>query len=108
MLPPILLLVVAHYSWLAQQKNLPFEITSIYRPPNTIAGESNIHADYRAVDISVRGWSQDDILEVRDEIQATYRKYGAKHPTTLEREVFVWGDPKHLDHVHLQVSPEFK
>lgn len=89
---------------------LPLVITSIIRPKIKGVSVSNTHAEGRAFDISVRGWSYEDIMFLVDccnedlNIGAISFSDGKEREAIFEDDVFRDGKQIKWRHIHLQVS----
>lgn len=67
------LLVLADYVLAhTETYNLPMVITSIIRPKIKGVSKTDIHAKGRAFDLSVRGWSKEDIAFLVDNINEKF------------------------------------
>jgi hypothetical protein len=69
-----LLLIAISTVKVAQRRRLPILITSIIRGRIPGVSESDTHATGRAFDMSIHGWSVDDIDEVLIEVNAEHAK----------------------------------
>lgn len=100
------LLILAQFAYeYCQEYNLPMVITSIIRPRIPEISRTDTHAQGRAFDISVRGWSDHDIEYL---VQATNKKFhiGAiSLRDKLEREAVYEDGVSYgtAPHIHFQV-----
>jgi hypothetical protein len=91
------------FDWCAIRK-LPVIITSIIRPRIPGVSKSDTHAQGRAVDISVKGWSVDQCLEFQDYMNHNFgEQYGAISLTDGKPRACVYHGGTALHH-HLQVK----
>lgn len=105
-LQPTLILVIGKMIQWCDKRGLPFVITSAVR--NFEQGQvSQTHPEGRAVDISVKGWTANDIYDFEKEWEANEiaRKYGAvKADGTVNLAHYhtvAGGAP----HFHVQIRP---
>lgn len=63
---------------------------------------SKTHEEGRAIDISVRGWPEKLIQEIKNEMNSIYRDWGTCRPGGIPK-VFVYHDAGSGFHIHLQV-----
>lgn len=90
------LLVLADYVFAhTETYNLPMVITSIIRPKIPGVSKTDIHAKGRAFDLSVRGWSQDDIDFLVDAVNETFKIGAISLRDGKEREA-VFEDDEYL------------
>lgn len=60
-----------------EAESLPLTITSIIRPKIPGISVSNTHAEGRAFDISIRGWTQDEIDRIVIDVNNHFKSVGA-------------------------------
>lgn len=107
------LLVLADYILAhTETHKLPMVITSIIRPKIKGVSKTDIHAKKRAFDLSVRGWSKEDIdflVDVINEkftIGAISLRDGQEREAVFEDAEFdEEGDQTKWPHFHFQVRP---
>lgn len=90
------------HNW-AFERNLVFRLTSVVSEEkrDVILGRvSASHREGRAFDISIRGWTTDDIDDFREDLQRKFGQYGAVSLRDNVRRLVV---VKH-DHIHVQIS----
>lgn len=102
-----LLKVAEHLLDHCYSHNLPLIITSIIRPKIKGVSKTDIHSTGRAFDISVRGWSADDIaflvFVMNDDL-----KFGAISARSGKENEVIYEDGIKLGtapHLHFQVRP---
>ena len=87
-------LVLAVATLLLSRYNAKLVITSIFRE------NDGIHGDWRACDIKISNFgSTEEIREAVEWINKTF----IYDPARPRYKTAVYGDDKHLDHIHLQV-----
>lgn len=59
---------------ICKKRNIPFLVTSIIRPRIEGVSATDIHADGRAFDLSVRGFTTDDLDELLVEVNKMHAK----------------------------------
>ena len=104
---PQLLTVLAYVNLFAHANDLPFKVTSIYRTPehNELLGSvSKTHTEYRAFDLSLRGWPTNKVLEMEKEVEGVYGKYGAISASTGKSNLVVIHNSGHGYHGHFQIK----
>lgn len=100
--------VIAH----CETHKLPLVITSIIRPKIKGVSKTDIHSKGRAFDISVRGWSKEDIKFLEDAINEKFTIGAISLTDGKEREAVFEdaefdkeGDQVKFPHFHFQVRP---
>lgn len=99
-------LVIDMAHW-ADENGCPFLITatiSTEEEDKKLARVSLSHREGRAVDISTNGW---DDLQIKDFLNYYRRKFnylGATSKADNEKKLIVYGDRRHLNHFHIQIS----
>lgn len=104
---PYVLMMFAHLVRFAYEKDLPVVVTSIIRSPEEnarLAASSKTHVEGRALDISVKGWSDQDLSELEAEINLLFKQYGAiSYKTGRSRPIVIHNGT--APHIHLQSRP---
>jgi hypothetical protein len=101
--PKLLIILDALVSY-CDTMNLPIKITSIIRPKIEGVSKTDIHADGRAFDISLIGWTNSDARDCAHTINRTLNTGAYSLKDGLEREV-VFEDGINAGqgrHLHLQ------
>lgn len=65
------------------------------------------HREGRAVDISIKGWSDRDIKAFIETFTLLYGSIGAVSLGTNKPTLIVFGDSAHKDHMHVQLNRSF-
>lgn len=87
----------------AFERGLPFRVTSVLSDEakdRRLNRVSSSHREGRAFDISIQGWTIDDIDDFREDMQRKFGHYGAFSIRDDVRRLVVI---KH-DHIHVQIS----
>jgi len=99
---PKLFMVWSHFLMFADQRALPVTVTNILNKyPES---KSNTHPEGRAIDISIKGWTMEEILKCVTYLNTTVLDYGAISAQTGEPRVVYYHDIGRGSHFHLQVS----
>lgn len=110
-LHPVLIMIIADTDYyLSLRGHDGVKITDSWSTKSRdekIGRVSSSHSEGRAVDFSVFGISKDTIKNLQTYLEKKYLKYGAISRSTGEVNLFVYGDDRHLDHVHLQIHKRF-
>lgn len=101
---PELLILIDYVISHCETYNLPLTITSIIRPKINGVSKSVTHQEGRAFDISVRGWSHEDIKFLVDNINDKFTIGAISLKDGKEREaIYEDGVTAGLgSHIHLQ------
>ena len=105
-LQPTLILVIGKMLQWCDKRSLPFVITSAVR--DFEKGQvSQTHPEGRAVDISVKGWTANDIYDFEKEWEANEiaRKYGAVKADGTVNLVYYHTVAGGAAHFHTQIRP---
>jgi hypothetical protein len=100
-----LLVVLAFAKMYANKYRLPFQFNSIHSDLPPADRTSNIHAQKRAIDVDVDGWSELHRQKLTKFLNGLFgarwgtKKWGSPNTT----KVCLYGDDAHLDHFHFQV-----
>jgi hypothetical protein len=105
------LLVLADYVLAhTETHKLPMVISSIIRPKIPGVSKTDIHAKGRAFDLSVRGWSKEDIVFLEDAINEAFtigaislRDHKERECLFEDAEFNEKGDQTKWPHFHFQV-----
>jgi len=108
---PTLLMILAYTSQFCLEENLDCIVTDMISSKaddirKGIKRKSTTHADSRAFDLSVMGWSKEQLKKYENNINMRFDKVGAlvydKYQNLLSRPV-VFHNSGYGDHFHLQV-----
>ena len=103
---PMTLRILFHaYQW-AHSRKIPFVVTSTLstkEEDELLKRVSTAHRTGRAFDLSIRGWTTDDIDDFHMDFEKAYGKWGAVSKRDLIRRCVVIK----RDHIHVQISWEF-
>jgi hypothetical protein len=101
MLTGKLMTVFGFFLMFAENRDLPVKVTNtLTKFPES---KSNTHPEGRALDISVMGWSVQDIEDCIKHMNLVAKDYGAISSATHEPNVIVYHDVGLGAHFHLQV-----
>jgi len=101
---PVLLFVFADLNLYCMERSLPLVITRIIDERIDGVSVSDTHEEGRAIDVSLIGWTTDDIDEVIYRFNAKYAEaYGAYSYSDSKPRLIV--DPRHgtAPHLHIQI-----
>lgn len=105
MIHPKLLIMFAFVLDWATQRSLPIVVTSMIRTPEEnrqLGSKSFTHPEGRAFDISIRGWSTDEIDDLIHEVNDKFSDIGAL-TTSGESRPVVFHDNGNGPHFHFQI-----
>lgn len=108
-LHPIALLLLFDMNWWAQERGLPFLVTDTVTTKEEdifLGRQSDTHRTGRAFDISIHGWSTDDIDEFMYHFKEKYEEYAAvnKHGDTVLIPPINHGTAPHF---HVQIHAKY-
>lgn len=92
-----------------EARGIEFRITEAWTSVHEdmrVGRQSSTHRDKRAVDIGLKGWSKQDIEDFVDYFDDCYGNLGAMS-SSGERRLIVYGDTRHMDHIHVQLDRRF-
>lgn len=104
---PQLMLMIGFVNNFCYENKLEFKITSVIRTKEEnkrVKAVSTTHIDGRAADISLKGFSKEQVEELESEINIRFKHVGAVSPTNGESRPIV----VHVGtgyHAHLQIRP---
>lgn len=103
MLQPAMLFLLGNITFYCYTNKLPLTITSI---TGHVDGRvSRSHEEGRAVDMRIRDWKKEDILKMVKYFNKKFKSIAAISSRDGVPRAAVYGDSRHLDHVHWQVRP---
>jgi hypothetical protein len=108
MVSPWLLVILGAVILWALPRNLAVVITSIMREINDGISESTTHQEGRAIDLSVKGWSDKDIHALADYLNLTFSAIGAISKKDGISRVCIYHNNGNGWHFHIQVRPIIK
>jgi hypothetical protein len=85
--------------------SLPLTITSIKSDRENIESVSKSHEDFRAIDVSVRGWTDQHIHRFVYMMNRDYSDIAALSYSDNKPRAAIYHDSGYGDHIHLQVRP---
>ena len=109
MMHPVACLIAMDMAFWSLSKGLPFTITSTMsslEEDKRIGRKSRTHREGRAFDLSVKGWSSEDIDEFIVHFCKKYEEHSAISSQTLQPKLVVY----HVGtaaHFHVQVHPRY-
>lgn len=106
---PYLVIIIGHIALWCYQHNLPFVITSAKSDAVSVERVSDTHKEARAIDMSIRGWTKEDL----DKFEATFelrfrhlaaisKKHGRPNLIEIHEAKDLHGNTQPM-HIHLQV-----
>ena len=103
MISPKLMMMLSTLLSFADSRKLPVVITSIISDRINVIAKSTTHEDGRALDISVVGWSQKDIKDIKDLILFRHKDISAISASDGKHRPIVYHNYRNQgDHLHLQ------
>jgi len=109
LLTPYLLMTLGYVALYCENHHLPFRVTRTVDEMIQGVSKTDIHADGRAFDISVQGWTTDDIDNFVHDMNTSdfAHRYGAISTTDNQVRLIVW-EPSDdscgkIQHLHAQV-----
>lgn len=105
-LSPATLQIFSELCMFAKKNLLPVKITSIISDvvQNRV---SSSHKEGRAIDISSRGWTSFQALELQDHLNFKFQHLGATSFSDGKVRACVWHDAGFGSHFHIQSSKSF-
>jgi hypothetical protein len=107
-LSPWLLVILGDILLWSLSKKLAVNITSLMREMNDGISESKTHQEGRAFDLSVKGWTLEQIKELASYINLKYSAIGAKSAKDGSVNTCFYHNNGHGWHFHVQVRPIIK
>jgi hypothetical protein len=101
---PNLLVLFADINKWAWEHGLPLEVTRAIDGMIAGVSKTNIHESARAIDLSVRGWTADQILQCVESMNKKWEHIAAVSSSTGERVACVYHNGQGW-HIHAQVKP---
>jgi hypothetical protein len=92
----------------SQEYKLPCVITSLIGDRDNIKTSSKTHAEGRAFDISVNGWTDQHVHRFCFIICRDYEDIGAISSEDMKPRAAIYHDSGYGAHIHLQVRPDAK
>lgn len=102
---PSLIVVAGFVVDFAKKKGLPCVFSSIISDRGNVVAKSKTHEQGRAIDLSLKGWPVDRTIELVALLSEVFEEIAALSYRDLEPTIAVYGDQRHLDHIHIQVRP---
>jgi len=97
---PDILIVLGFLVTFCNDRGLPCRITNI---TGTFGkSQSKTHISGRALDVGIKGWRPIDIADCEVYLIGHVGHLGAYSSRDQKQRLFVYGDPAHRDHIHLQ------
>lgn len=109
-LSPIVILIAADMANYCKKNNMPFVITdtiSTLQEDLKIERVSSSHRTRRAIDISVRNWSERELFDFMQTFEEKYKDHAAVSAKTLKEQLLVYHDHNSGWHIHLQVHSRY-
>lgn len=102
---PALLLIKTYIINFGINHGVDVIFTSIINDRNGVVSVSKTHADGRAIDLRTLNWSRGLIRTLQLELNEKFVTIGALSKDTHIPTVALFGDSRHLDHMHIQIRP---
>lgn len=84
-------------------KEIPLVITSLISDRDGVKSSSSTHREGRAFDVRTFFWSDRDIEDCVVYFNTYFRNIAAVSASDKIPRAAVYGDEKHMDHIHFQV-----
>jgi len=110
-LHPIALMIMAKMYLYTAENDLPFVVTdtvSTYEDDVRLNRSSPSHRTARAFDISVRGWSSEDIMSFTEFFNRKFNQYGAVPYNETKPELVVYHNTGRGYHFHVQIHRRYE
>jgi hypothetical protein len=108
LIEPALLILINAANLYCYRFNLPFQITSIQSDRENIKSVSKTHEQGRAIDISVKGWTDTHVHRFVYLLNQDYADIAAISYSDNQPKAAVYHDAGYGSHIHLQVRPNAK
>lgn len=105
---PWILVILADVIMWSLERKLPVTVTSIMREMNDGISQSETHQTGRAIDLSVKGWSQTHIENLAAYINLKYQAIGAISASDGKSRACYYHNNGNGWHFHIQVRPIIK
>lgn len=102
---PWLLVILGAVALWCHSRKLRCCVTSIVRPLNDGISESKTHQEGRAIDLSVKGFTQEQIEELAAYINDKFKFCGAISSKTMKPVTCLYHNNGNGWHFHIQVRP---
>lgn len=105
MLDPRVLIALGHFMVFASKRGLPINVTSVINDRKNVKSVSRTHEDGRAVDVSSKGWTKDEINQCVEYVTKIAGHYGAISYSDYQRRVIIHHELYNQgSHFHIQVA----
>lgn len=107
---PILIYIIGDMALYCLNKKLPFKINSTVSTEEEDIKYGRVsmsHREGRAVDLALDGWSENQRKTFCKVFNDKYKKEAAVSSKTKRSLLCVYGDPQHLQHIHIQVHKRY-
>lgn len=101
---PILLFIFADFNFYCYERDLPVVITRAVAHEIDGVSTSKTHSEGRAIDLSVKGWSPDDIHRMIYYFNAKYKDMAAISSSDGIPRLFIYHNVNLGHHLHFQVK----
>jgi hypothetical protein len=106
MLHPNLFLMISTVLLFARKRRLNVVFTSIITDREGVHAKSRTHEDGRAIDVSVKGWSEFDINDCIALLEEKHIDIAAISSGDFKKRPAVYHNYQNQgDHIHIQVKP---
>lgn len=103
MLHPKLLIMLGTVLSFADKRDLPVKVTSIISDRVNVIEKTKTHKEGRAIDISVKGWKENDIKDLQKLMLLLHKDISAISARTKKPRPVVFHNYKNQgDHLHIQ------
>lgn len=102
---PALWILLTNAVLYCAEYNLPFRVTSIISDREGLKVTSSTHEEGRAIDISVKGWTDTHIHRFVYLFNRDYHEIAAISSSDLKPRAAVYHNSGYGNHIHLQVRP---
>ena len=106
---PLAVMILGYAAFTAEQMGVPFTVTSTVsdlKEDQKLGRVSSSHRTGRAFDLSIYGWTTDDIDNFKIELESKFGAYGAISKRDGSRRLVVVHNGT-APHIHVQISAEY-
>jgi len=109
MIHPAVMTLIGFYMTYCYKHNLHCEITSLIHDREGVIAKSKTHEEGRAVDVSVKGWSREQISDFVNSGNIRFSNIGAISTSDNKARAFVYHNGNGW-HIHAQIKrlPNYK
>lgn len=110
-LHPLVLIILFDMKYYCDLNGMRYEVTSTVstqEEDEALSRRSSTHRTGRAVDLSVRGWSEEETKHFIEYFSDKYNHLGAYSKASGKNKVIVHHNSGHGDHIHVQINYRYR